>query len=194
MSTINVTRDFIDKKEISFYINLINQLEKDKLQHFSTWQNGNRIALSFGNSENDYQSNISARPNFDILSGAQVDAVRSLISRVVENMKTTYEVEGKLYVCSFWFAKQYPGGVVLEHEDTDEGINMHFEHSVLLYLNTVTAGGELVFTDLGTSHKPRAGDLVSFRTVGTGKHSVPEVLEDRYSLVFWTTKDKNYEL
>lgn len=194
MSVINVTRDFISKKEISFYIDLINELERDKLQYFSKWQNGNRIALSFGNSENDYKSNISARPNFDILSEAQIEAIRSLCFRVIENMKTTYQMVDDLYVCSFWFAKQYKGGVVLEHEDTDEGINMHFEHSVLLYLNTVTAGGELVFTDLGTSHKPRAGDLVSFRTVGTGKHSVPEVLEDRYSLVFWTTKDETYKL
>jgi hypothetical protein len=74
------------------------------------------------------------------------------------------------------------------------GKNLHFKYSAILYLNELESGGELSFLDFGYSYKPQAGDLVVFPTFGTGIHAVLEIPETRYSMPFWMTSDKTFDL
>jgi hypothetical protein len=191
---IKVIKGFIKEPEIGLMIEHINRFERDKREYFSIWQDGKRIALPFGNAQNDIKSNIIARRNLDLFSQSERELVSYLFSRILKEITKFYALDRDIYICSFWLAKQYPGAIIPEHMDTDGGVNMHFEHSVVLYLNTLKSGGDLTFPDLNISHKPEAGDLVFFTTRDTGRHLVERIPEDRYSLVFWTTRDRKLEL
>ena len=191
---IKVVKAFIKEPEIGLLIDCINRFETDKGGYFSIWQDGKRIALPFGNAQNDIKSDIVARRNLDLFDQSEKELVLDLFSRILEEITKFYSLDQNIYICSFWLAKQYPGAIIPEHMDTDGGVNMHFEHSVILYLNTLGSGGDLTFPDLNISHKTEAGDLVFFTTKDTGKHLVERIPEERYSLVFWTTQDKRLEL
>ena len=169
---IKVTKNFITEPEISSMIDHINRLEKDKKECFSIWQYGRRIALPFGNAQNDIKSNIVARRNLDLFDKSDRELISDLFSRILREISKAYALDLDIYICSFWLAKQYPGAIIPEHLDTDGGVNMHFEHSVVLYLNTLRSGGELNFPDLKFSYKAEAGDLVFFTTKDTGRHFV----------------------
>jgi hypothetical protein len=194
LDKIEVAPGFVDDADISYYIDLINRLEKDELDNFMVVQDGKRRTLIFGNYENDIKNKLLARPTMDLFKGEELVKVRSLISKILDKIKDFYSVTDDLYMCSMFVAKQYPGAEVGMHSDVDNGVNLHFEYSAVLYLNTLKVGGELKFVSLNYSHKPEKGDLVFFPSKTTGMHYVKPVEEDRYSLCFWTTKDKNFEL
>lgn len=177
----------MQEPETGLTIDLINKLEAEKGFYFSTWQEGKRIALAFGNAEIDITADIVAQGSLDFLGSEDRDWALSLFDRITAAIAKTYQLTRPLYICSFWFAKQYPGATIPIHTDVDKGNNPHFEHSVILYLSTLKSGGVLEFPDLEYSHTPEAGDLVFFPTQTTGEHYVGEIPEERYSLVFWTT-------
>jgi hypothetical protein len=193
MNKVQVVDNFIDAEEALFYKKLIDTFEKNSPDLFTSWQNGKRIILPFGNVENDIKDNIIAQPDLKIL-GENEKTVRNLFLRLESQIRQSYNLQNQSYVCCFWLAKQYSGSNVPVHDDTDGGTNVHFEESSIVYLNTLESGGELNFPDLDYHHKPKIGDLVFFPTKTSGKHEVKEILEDRYSLVFWTSSDKNFKL
>ena len=192
---VKVASDFISEEDIAFYIDMINKYEKTNLKDFFPSQEGKRLTLLFGNYENDVKFDSRVQETLDLFSKKELDKLRSLFLRISGKIKVTYNLDNNLYICSFFLAKQYSGAEVELHTDIDdrEG-NQHFEHSVILYLNTLEVGGDLTFVSPAYSYKPKKGDLVFFLTSAGGPHYVKTITEDRYSLVFWTTKDKRFEL
>ncbi len=194
LDKVEVARRFVGDEDVSYYIDLINRLEKDELDKFMVVQDGKRRTLIFGNYENDIKNKLLARHTMDVFSEEELVKLRSLMSKILDKIKNFYNVTDDLYMCSMFVAKQYPGAEVGMHSDVDNGVNLHFEYSAVLYLNTLKAGGELKFASLNYAHKPETGDLVFFPSKTTGMHYVKPFQEERYSLCFWTTKDKNFEL
>lgn len=180
---IKVIKEYISTEEIREMIEYIDSLESTKSDKFIKWQGGRRLALQFGI---DYVHEKSSHLDLEILGDGE-ERVQTYFSKVIRTVKTLFGVPEELYMSSFWFAKQYSGAVVGPHEDTDSGYNMHYKYSGVLYLNTMTDGGELFFAQYDHYHKPEAGDLVLFPSQGTGMHSVDRISETRYSLVFWMT-------
>jgi hypothetical protein len=193
MNDVKVIKDFISKDEILFFTKLINQYETNHIDKFFSWQEGKRLGMPFGNSKNDIIDNVISQENLKIFEKEE-GLIRSLFKKIEKKIKETLFLNKDLYICSFWLAKQYPGGIVPEHSDLDEGRNNHFEYSTILYLNTLEFGGELSFVDSGYSYKPEEGDLVFFPTKTTGEHGVLEIPEERYSLAFWLTYDASQRL
>jgi len=194
MDKIEVAPEFVGEEDIAYYIDLINRLERDELDKFMVAQEGKRLTLIFGNYQNDVKNNLPARHTLDLFKEEELSRLRGLMSKIVDKLKDFYGVTDDLYMCSMFVAKQYPGAEVKMHSDVDNGVNPHFEYSVVLYLNTLKVGGELRFASLNYAHKPEKGDLVFFPSKTTGMHYVKPFDEERYSLCFWTTKDKRFEL
>jgi hypothetical protein len=190
MNEIKIVKNFIPKNELQSMIDYVDFLEKTEINKFAIYQNGRRLALQFG--KDLYHEHMSY-PSLEMLSQKE-NQIREYFNQVVDKTKKIFDVNNDLYVCSFWLAKQYPGATIPAHEDTDGGINTHFTHSAILYLNELSYGGELLFLETGYSYKPEAGDLVIFPTSGTGFHTVLEIPETRYSLPFWITADPSFML
>jgi hypothetical protein len=194
LDKVEVARGFIDETEIDYYIAVINRLEEEHLDQYGLVQDGKRRTLVFGNYENDIKNSLPARPTLDLFTEEELVNLRGLMSKILEKLKDFYNVNDDLYMCSMFVAKQYPGAEISIHSDVDNGVNLHFEYSSVLYLNTLKSGGELKFASLNYAHKPEKGDLVFFPSKTTGMHYVKPFQEERYSLCFWTTKDKRFEL
>jgi len=95
----------------------------------------------------------------------------------------------------------YPiGGHYKSHND---GENFNYETrqwerlmerdvSFLFYLNDQYGGGELEFTDLGLTIKPKKGMMIAFPSYKDFAHKVhPVTWGHRYSLVSWVATQKN---
>jgi 2OG-Fe(II) oxygenase superfamily len=190
MDQIKIVKNFIEKNEIRSMIEYIDHLEAKNLKEFGIYQEGKRLALQFGD---DLYHKTLSHLTLDLLFEKE-NEIKNYFYKVLSETKKLFSYPEDLYVCAFWFAKQYPGAKVPAHEDTDNGVNLHFRYSAILYLNELESGGELSFLDLGYSYKPQAGDLVIFPTFGTGIHAVLEIPETRYSMPFWMTDDKNFDL
>ena len=163
---------------------LINELEQTVREKFVTSPDARRIALQFGR---DYCDEHSSTPSLDTL-GERQHAARNIFSRIVE------QAGSEFFVCAFWLAKQYQGGRVDFHEDTDNGANQHLEYSAVIYLNSQQSGGELKFPLYGYTYAPVAGDLVIFPSKEAGLHGVMTINEERYSLPVWLTRDPSFKL
>ena len=178
---IKVVKNFIQEPEIGVMIDYIDYLEKTELDKFTVW--GKKLSLQFGIDKClQYASHRTL---------AIVDEKRNLIysyfSQVISESSKAFNDTNDLYVCSFWMAKQYAGSTVPPHEDTDGGLNTHFKYSAIIYLNTLSDGGELSFEEAGYSYIPSAGDLVMFPSQGSGTHAVLRIPETRYTLPLWIT-------
>lgn len=192
MENIKVIRGFLDEQAVSKFVEYIDLLEQTLPEEFTSYQDGKRLALQFGN---DLYHGHSSRLDLTLLGDMESD-VREYFKLAIQATKDSFEVDpaAELFVCSFWIAKQYPGAFIVEHEDTDDGYNPHFEYSAVLYLSTSVGSGYLEFLDLGYVYEPVAGDLVIFPSKSTGLHGVSEILEDRYSMPLWLTLDRSFEL
>jgi hypothetical protein len=188
MMPVKVVKNFISENEIASMIKYIDHLESKNIKEFGVYQGGKRLALQFG--KNHYASSLLT---LDLLFEKEKQ-IKEYFQKVINETKKLFNDQQDLYVCTFSFAKQYPGANVPAHEDTDGGLDHHFEYSSILYLNELDFEGELLFLDLGYSHKPQAGDLVIFPTQRTGDHAVLEIPETRYSIPLWMTYDKNFDL
>jgi hypothetical protein len=121
--------------------------------------------------------------------------VRSYFTKVTDAMEQIYRSSKKLYVNSFWLAKQEAGAVVKPHHDSHSGMNPQFTHSIICYLNANQVGGELDFPELEISIKPPGGSMVSFISQGEELlHEVKEITQDRYTMLFWLTDKPEYEV
>jgi hypothetical protein len=190
MEPVKVVNNFISKQECSILIKEINKIVKEQIDNFSIYQDGKRLALQFGN---DLYHEHNSHLDLNIISESE-PLFRKYFSSVVDQTAKLFDENKKMYVSSFWIAKQFPGAEVPEHEDTDGGKNTHFDYSAVLYLNTLTDSGDLEFPYLKYSYSPKAGDLVVFPSRTTGTHVVNKINEDRYTLPMWITKNKDFVL
>lgn len=96
----------------------------------------------------------------------------------------------------------YPiGGHYIEHNDSENFENGQWvriaprDISILFYLNDDYTGGELEFTRLGLTIKPKSGMMIAFPSYKEFAHKVHPVTSGfRYSLVTWLeTEQKIYE-
>ena len=110
------------------------------------------------------------------------------------------------YQCTFkayepaQFLGYNPGGHYKKHND-GEHFNektrqwekcMPRDISFLFYLNEEYGGGELEFTDLGLTIKPKKGMMIAFPSYKDFAHKVhPVTWGHRYSLVSWIETEKN---
>ena len=110
------------------------------------------------------------------------------------------------YQCTFkkyepaQFLGYNPGGHYKTHND-GEHFNektrqwekcMPRDISFLFYLNEEYGGGELEFTDLGLTIKPKKGMMIAFPSYKDFAHKVhPVTWGHRYSLVSWVATQKN---
>ena len=96
----------------------------------------------------------------------------------------------------------YPvGGHYIEHNDSENFENGEWKRianrdiSILFYLNDNYTGGELEFTQLGLTIKPKTGMMIAFPSYKEFAHKVhPVISGTRYSLVSWLeTEQKIYD-
>lgn len=175
---------------MTFFRDYNDYLLENNYDSFIKFYEGKRPVLSFGK---DLFHKHKSHETLEIVKDKE-EEIRALFLKVVNKIKDLFNDSDDLYVCSFWMAKQAPGAQVEVHEDTDGGVNTQFKYSCIVYLNTLSSGGELIFTDLNYTHKPIAGDLVIFESQTTGKHMVPEIPEDRYTMPMWITSDKSFAI
>ena len=96
----------------------------------------------------------------------------------------------------------YPvGGHYIEHNDSETFENGEWKRianrdiSILFYLNDNYTGGELEFTTLGLTIKPKTGMMIAFPSYKEFAHKVhPVISGTRYSLVSWLeTEERLYD-
>ena len=95
----------------------------------------------------------------------------------------------------------YPVGGHYKGHNDGESFNMKTRQwescmprdvSFLFYLNDQYGGGELEFTDLGLTIKPKKGMMIAFPSYKDFAHKVhPVTWGHRYSLVSWVATQKN---
>lgn len=187
---IKVVNNFLSEEEMKFFRDYEDYVLENMQDKMVVFNNGKRPLLQFGK---DFYPEYNSHESLDIISDIE-DKVRDIFSRLTSTAKIVFDDSNDLYVCSFWIAKQLPGANVAEHEDTDGGSNYQFKYNAVIYLNTLQDGGELIFTQLGYSHKPVAGDLIIFKSVEAGMHMVNTITETRYTLPFAITEDKSFAI
>lgn len=162
----------------------------DRFQQYYFQYNPKRHALRFGKDQVFWDSSPHEIAGIDEVE----DLARKYINTVTSMLEDVYK-ERKLYVNSFWLAKQEPGAMVKPHHDSHSGMNPQFTHSVICYLNDNKVGGELEFPELDIVIKPPANSMVSFISQGEELlHEVKEINEDRYTMLFWITDKPEYEV
>lgn len=172
---------------------LIDWIDKNvsKFQAYFFQYNPHRFALRFGKDQVFWDSSPHEIYGID---GVE-ELARKYIDKVTNMLEAIYRHPTRLYVNSFWLAKQEPGAVVKPHHDSHSTMNPQFTHSVICYLNDNKDGGELIFPELDIVIKPMAGSMVSFISQGEELlHEVKEIGENRYTMLFWLTDKPEYEV
>jgi hypothetical protein len=189
LNLIKIIKNFIDKDDADKVIKHIDSnLEKFYLDERSL--NGNRYSYRFG------KDNVhpDSRPYLDELSDIK-DIVEKYNKKILLTTQKEFNDYRDLFLSSFWLAKQEAGADLTYHKDVDDGYNMQYVYSAVLYLNTIASEGSLKFPVLRYEYMPQAYDLIIFPADGIEfYHGVDRVGEDRYSVPMWMTHDKNFEL
>jgi len=179
-------KNFASQDHIDFWIDYI----EETLPKSHVLAPNKRWALAFGKDQYFEWSHHT----LDTISDIREMTLEyfSLISDVVREL---YANEKPLYVCSFWMAKQNPGGNVGGHIDTDEDSNQHFKYSSVLYLTDSSKDGNLHFPYMKHTIKPEAGEIAIFPSAGDEYfHEVSTINHERYSLCFWFTEDPSFAI
>ncbi len=192
MNKVVKIQDFLSAKECSTLINFINNeinAESDLFYLISDDGGGSRFVAQFG--PDNFWSR--SRPTIDALYKVAPE-IKHIFKKLTSEAKEFFNDDNEIYVTSMWLGKQFPGSEILEHEDTDGGNNVHFKYSSIIYLNTISDGGELVLPDIDFSYSPNAGDAIMFISQDTGKHYVTKVNEERYTIALWMTDDYTWAI
>lgn len=181
--------EFISEADATMFIDYMNN-NIDKFKNYRATSNPNRFALRFGKDQVFWDT---SEHTLDKISDIESD-VREFFDIVCEETEEAYGLDKKLYVASFWMAKQFPGAMVMPHHDSGYNVNTQFDYSVILYLNK-TDGGELTFPELKFTYNPEGRDLIMFPSKGEDMgHSVSNINEERYSILFWLTHDEYFAI
>lgn len=186
---IVLTENFVEQADSERLINWIDA-NQDKFHQYFFQNNPKRYAVRFGKDQVFWDTSPHEISGIDEVE----DIARKYIYIVSNALQFIYRVP-KLYVNSFWLAKQEKGAVVMAHHDSHSGMNPQFTHSVICYLNANEDGGELEFPELGVVIKPSANSMISFISQGEELlHEVKQINEDRYTMLFWLTDNPDYEV
>jgi hypothetical protein len=180
---IKVINNFITKDEVSFIMSFMD----NNLNNFLVYQEGTRYVWRFGT---DFYYADSEK-TLDKTNELQPFLKNIIFPKVVSYVKDIYN-NSNIAVSTLWFSKHYPGSEVTLHEDTDNGTNLQFEYSAVLYLNSLKNTGILQFPFINFEYSPVAGDLIIFPS-NLGKpfaHKVEEINEIRYTLPMWISAKK----
>jgi hypothetical protein len=187
---IKIIKNFMPKEHIDTFIDYIN----NNLDYFYVdprSKTGKRYAYKFGKDA----VHADSRHSLEDLVGIK-DLVNLYAKKVCETSNAQFDDSSKLFLSSFWMAKQDPGAIVTYHKDTDQDNNLQFKYSGVLYLNSMPQHtGKLRFPELMFQYCPEEGDLIMFPSHGDEfTHGVDWIANERYSLAFWITADKDFEL
>lgn len=187
---IVLTENFVTYNDAMTLMNWIdNNLNSFHIYEFQN--NPKRHALRFGKDQVFWDTSPHEIRGVDDIE----TLVRKYFNKVVSEVGKIYSHPKKLYVNSFWLAKQEAGAMVKPHHDASSSTNPQFTHSIICYLNANNIGGELEFPELNVIIKPPGGSMVSFIAQGLELlHEVKEITQDRYTMLFWLTDDPNYEV
>jgi hypothetical protein len=188
MEPVKVIKNFISVEEAN---TLVDYIEKNHLS-FSTNMDKLWFKKLFG-------LDISSKAGKSERTIHGLGDITDLSVRIVKDTKDAlskhFNDTDTIFLNCFWFVKHLPGDWVSPHLDTDDGENLQFFYSAVLYLNTVKDGGDLEFPTLNLSFKPEACDLIIFLSRGDEMlHEVSHIGENRYTIPMWLTKDKDFEL
>ena len=187
---IKIIKNFMPKEHIDIFIKYIDD-NLDKFYVDPRSKEGKRYAYKFGRDA----VHADSRHSMEELKGIKplVDIYSKMVC--IES-KQQFNYFGELFLSSFWMAKQDPGAIVTYHKDTDQDNNLQFKYSGVLYLNNMPEyTGKLRFPELMFQYCPEEGDLILFPSHGDEfTHGVDWISDERYSLAFWVTADKEFEL
>lgn len=183
ISQIKIVNNFLTKQECDYLKDFIER--HLHIMKGSKIQGDRRKFISFGKDSFHRDSEVSLDLIKEIEPMLRNDIFPRLSTKVTELTNNRKE----LMVNNFFLAKQYPGARIDSHVDTDGGQNMQFKFSGIIYLNTMSSGGELNFPDLNYTYSPVAGDLVTFPSKPLEfVHEVAEIHEERYTIPIWMTE------
>ena len=181
-------KNFLDEAELKYWISAIDRHMENESLIKRTHGVPRRDILPCG-----IDGKAVFNKSLKALDKDEINAT-SLANRVMETVYSSFKEDKDLYLTSFWLCKQYPGSMLGKHEDTDSGFNMQNIYSAVIYLNTLKDSGAIVFNKFDYKKYPTAGDLIVFKSQGTGTHEVEVSNEIRYTIPIWFTDDKNYSL
>jgi hypothetical protein len=184
---ITIRKDFISLEETLEFL----EIYKDYKEKFIPYNNGKTgmNILTFG------QDNFHSAPCFEdpksisSLIPEKVEILKEYCSKIEKFIRLDSNMDISLAV--LWFAETYKGGLHA-HGDNVDGAIYQYDYVCILYLNDMEMGGEIVFPDYDYKFKPSAGSLISFPADYV--HLVEPVVEPRYAIPSWFTKDKNYSI
>lgn len=188
---IKIVPNFLSEQEVKFWVDFNDYCLKTKNKNMAHYVNNLRPVLQFG--KDKCETHYATNTTLDLISEIEAET-RQLFDLVISKTKNIFQESRDMHMAGFWLSKQLPGAYIGEHEDTDEGINSHFLYSAVLYLNELETTGDLIFTELNYRVKPKAGDLVVFKSSEGGKHKVDRINENRYTLAFWMTNEEEFAL
>jgi hypothetical protein len=118
--------------------------------------------------------------------------IYKLAAPIMEKSKELFPVD-ESYLNQAWLVKRLPGNFHALHDDCGDG-DGHVQFAGVVYLNKAK-GGSIFFPKLLYRYQPKALSMIIFDTKNIlCTHGVDFVESDRYSIAFWTTGDKKYEL
>lgn len=177
-----VLKNFIDLEDCKTIIDFINKNVEGKNDH------ARRKLIRYGIDHMNGHKDPMPHDDFGNMIRAYCDKVGKMIANL-------YDIEDEMYLSTVWFSRQQPGANIIRHMDTDSGFQRQYMYSAVLYLNTPAEGGEIVFSRIGFSYKPEAGDLIFFESADKRSiHGVNAASEERYAIPIWFTLDPEFKM
>lgn len=180
-----VYENFIDKEDATLICNFIDE----NIDLFSSGKDNLIYTLRYG------KFNHFKEDDKSILTDKIKELINKYSEKIVKESTNLFSVP-ESYVAQAWLVKRLPFNVHKFHDDQGDG-DKHLQFSGVIYLNDtgIDGGGEISFPKLNYEHKPKGGDMILFDSKNeSNTHGVKLVKEDRYSIAFWTTADKDLKL
>ena len=179
---IHVIQNIISEKNAGEVIDFINSGDK----FFNYGINNDIRHLRFGKDIHFKEDDIT------ILPAHIKEIIIDLADKITTSAKTIFSVN-QSYLTQFWLVKRLPGNIHGLHDDYEYG-DEHLQYGGVVYLNS-WQGGEIYFPKVNFSYSPNGRDMILFDSHDKMyTHGVKKVLSDRYSIAYWTTSDKKFEL
>lgn len=184
--------NFIDQNEAKKLITFIDKnIDDFDLSDSKSPYPFSRFMLRFGYDE---ERPDLIRKNYEILNPI-LEQLQKIFDDCIDAVSDKFNDDSQLYVTSFFLSKHVPGSESSPHRDSRPGFNEQLDYTILLYLNTLPDNGGLFFPSLNKTIIPETGKLVIFDTKGIdAEHGINKVMQDRYSIPIWLTKDKSFSL
>ena len=171
---VYVKEDFLPSDLCDYYVNLINEEDKKGNTHIGAFESG-QIDTSFKNS---IDISLSERDK-------EITTLLPYFSQAVQEYRDYSEIRVNTDEISEITLRKYKEGTGLykSHIDINWGENLRRAFVILIYLNKVEKGGELVLNNHDLKIKPDKGKLVCFPCGWTWLHEACKVIKsDRYIL------------